>query len=563
MAWVRVLGDDGARDVELGPKNTVGRHPDNSVQLLDRIVSKEHCHIDFIDGHYELIDLGSLNGTYVNGKRVERSRLSNGDRISAGNTSLIFSEDRALTAKRRPTPPAGLPVSRRSTKPSSPVSLARPSTVTMTSAMLESHIKSKLVAQQQPHFLPEKDVGDESALRADYEKLRASYELANSIGVELDVERLLEKIVDCAFQLLDADRGVVLLQEKGKLIPRCVRVRDGSGAGDEVVLSNTIINEVLRDKSAILSSDALVDSRFNSAQSVIMQGIRSTMAVPLLHTGELFGIMVVDSQVAAGAFAEKDLQLFQNIASQAAIFIQNSLYAKKLEEEAVTRQRFQRLLSPAIAEQVLTGSVEIEKGGELRETTTLFSDIRGFTTMSEDQPPRAIVDMLNEYFERMVAIVFKHEGTLDKFVGDALMALFGAPVAHADDPRRAVQAALEMLDALNGFNAERALEGLEPLHIGIGINTGEAVAGYLGSSQALEYTVIGDAVNVSSRLCSLAKAGEILISHNTYELVRDHFDVVEKPAARLKGKRSSIPVYRVVSAAGGFFRGHASADMRD
>ncbi len=313
------------------------------------------------------------------------------------------------------------------------------------------------------------------------------------------------------------------------------------------MLSTTIIEEVLRDKAAVLSSDASVDSRFSGAHSIIMQGIRSSMAVPLLHGGEVFGIMLLDSQIAANAFTEKDLQLFQNVANQAAIAIQNSLYAQKLEQEAVTRERFQRLLSPAIAELVISGKVEVKKGGELRETTVLFSDIRGFTAMSETIPAQEVVDMLNDYFELMVEIIFDNEGTLDKFVGDEIMALFGAPVAHGDDPIRAVRTAMTMLDCLeNEFNTARRAAGKPELHIGIGINTGEVVAGYLGSSKALEYTVIGDTVNTGARLCSVAKAGQCIISEHVYARVKDHFEVEVLPPQQVKGKARALKIFNVI-----------------
>jgi adenylate cyclase len=367
-----------------------------------------------------------------------------------------------------------------------------------------------------------------------------------AIGNTLDVDQLLAKILDCAFELLAADRGVVLLYDEDReLKPRAVRTKSGR-TDEEVLLSTTIIAEVLKDKAAVLSNDAAQDSRFSGAHSIIMQGIRSSMAVPLLHSDEVFGIMLLDSQVATNAFTEKDLQLFQNISNQAAIAIQNTLYAKKLEQEAVTRERFQRLLSPAIAEQVISGKVEVKKGGEARETTILFTDIRGFTAMSEFRSAQDIVDMLNEYFELMVEIIFRYEGTLDKFVGDEIMALFGAPVAHQDDPYRAVKTALEMLDDLEKFNQDRVARGQDVVKIGIGINSGEVVAGYLGSSKALEYTVIGDVVNTGARLCSLAKAGQIIISEHTYERVKDYFEVDELPPTAVKGKSQALKVFNVL-----------------
>jgi len=417
----------------------------------------------------------------------------------------------------------------------------------MAAGGIESHVRAKLSAQAaQQNFVPEQQVADVAALRRDYEKLRVSFELTRAIAGELDVDRLLAKILTTALQLLSVDRGVVLLlDQRGKLQPRCVRSKRGE-TSEEVALSTTIINEVLRDRAAVLSSDALMDSRFKGAQSVIMQGIRSSMAVPLIHSGQLLGVIVLDSQVVTSAFTEKDLQLTQALANQAAVAIQNGLYAAKIEQEALTRQRFQRLLSPAIAELVVSGELAVEKGGQSRQASVFFSDIRGFTPMSEKRSARQIVDMLNEYFELMVEVIFKYEGTLDKFVGDEIMALFGAPVSHPDDAFRSVKVAVEQMRVLERWNQDRIADNQDPVRIGIGINTGEVVAGYLGSSKALEYTVIGDVVNTASRLCSAAEAGQILISASTYELVGQHFDCERMPAVQLKGKAQTMQIYRVI-----------------
>ena len=154
--------------------------------------------------------------------------------------------------------------------------------------------------------------------------------------------------------------------------------------------------------------------------------------------------------------------------------------------------------------------------------------------------------MLNEYFELMVEVVFKYECTLDKFVGDEIMALFGAPVSHPDDAYRAVKVAVEQMHALEEWNLVRAAEGEEPVHIGIGINTGEVVAGYLGSSKALEYTVIGDVVNTAARLCSAAKGGEVLISSSTYAAVGEYFRTEALPPLTVKNKAQPLEVYRVL-----------------
>ena len=191
----------------------------------------------------------------------------------------------------------------------------------------------------------------------------------------------------------------------------------------------------------------------------------------------------------------------------------------------------------------------IKKGGELRETTILFADIRGFTGISESCAPQVVVDALNEYFERMVEIVFRYEGTLDKFIGDEMMVLFGAPVAHLDDPVRAVRAALEMQAAMAALNLGHEARGLPPFEIGIGINTGEVVAGYIGSSEALEYTVIGDPVNTGSRLCAIAKPGQTLISEGTREKLGGQFELRELPDEQLKGKTRPTKVFELLGGA--------------
>ena len=534
MARITIIGPQGSRERKLLKHNSLGRHPTNTHQVLDRVVSKEHCHIDLVDGHYVLKDLGSLNGTYLNGEKVAESVLEDGDEITMGSTQIVF-DGKEDDPGHDTLADSGFERA-----------LER---VLIATDPIAGRIQTKVAVLADERFVPENMLADQNALRRDYEKLRASYEVTQAIGLEQDVDGLARKILDVAFELLSADRGVVMLyDEEGKeLKPRAVRTAEGGGPADaEVLISRTVVDAVLRDKAVVLSHDASIDARFQSAESVIMQGIRSTMGVPLIHGGQVFGIMTLDSQAAANIFAEKDLKLFQTIANQAALAIQNILNSRKLKQEALTRERFQRLLSPAIAEQVMSGEVEVKKGGELREATILFTDIRGFTGMSESYAPHDVVDMLNEYFERMVEIVFRYEGTLDKFIGDELMAIFGAPVAHPDDPVRAVLAALEMQQTLSVFNHERAARSLPPIEIGIGINTGEVVAGYLGSSQALEYTVIGDPVNIASRLCKRAKPGQILISAPTQERVEDTCEVEELDAAKLRGKAKAMKIFQVL-----------------
>lgn len=536
MAKLILTSGEHRQEFELAAINTIGRHPDNSIQILDRIISKEHAQIiRGADGHFLLRDLGSLNGTYVGGTRVTEHLLKHGDEMVLGSTHLTYVEHSEAED-----------------------SLNR---VTIAPSALESIVRHKVDAQASRDFLPEKQIYDVETLRRDYEKLRIGHELGRAIVGILELDELLPRILDKSFELLPADRGVILLYDSdGMLVPRYVKHRAGKSE-EQIVLSKSILSEVEQNKKAVLSSDATMDSRFSGAHSIIMQGIRSTMCVPLLHGDELLGIMHMDSQIATNAFTEKDLQIFTGIAAQAAIAIQNARLVKNIENETRTRAQFQRLLSPNLVEQLVAGKLHLEKGGELREVTILISDIRGFTSMSEKKDPAEIVQMLNEYFEVMVDVLFRSNGTLDKYVGDEIMALFGAPVDMPDAPLHAVRCALEMQKALREFNRTRLAENQEPIRIGIGINTGRVITGAIGSSRTLQYTAIGDAVNTASRLCSVSKAGEIILSENTMRLVAHAVDAVALPAVKVKGKEQELRIYNVVGMKGEEWRQERTRPM--
>jgi adenylate cyclase len=519
MPKIIVITNNEEKAYELGPVATIGRHPENSIQLLDRIVSKEHAQIiRQPDGRFLFRDLGSLNGSFYKDERVGDLILSEGDEIVMGAVRLVYRAQLVAPA----------PVQQ----------------VTIDSST-ETLIRQTLKTQREDQeFLPEARITDLDVLRRDYERLRMAHELGRSIGLEVNLDVLLDKIIMKSFDLLTADRGVILLIENGVPTPRIARTRDGRT--EQIALSSSILNEVIANKIAVLSSDASMDSRFSAAHSIIIQGIRSTMTVPLLHKGELLGIMHLDSLITANAFGEKDLQIFSSIAGQAAVAISNTLLAKKIEHEASTRAQFQRLLSPNLVEQVVQGKLQLEKGGKLSEVTLLFSDIRGFTSMSENTSAQEVVRMLNEYFEIMVDVIFAHQGTLDKFVGDEVIALFGAPVALPNAELCAIECALEMLKVLKDWNRLRVAEGLTEVHIGIGINTGEVVTGAIGSSRALQYTAIGDAVNTAARLCSNAKAGQLLVSEGTYAKVMDRVAAIRLPPLKVKGKEKELNVYNVI-----------------
>lgn len=520
MAKLIVIMGEDRQEHELAGFNSIGRHPDNTIQILDRIISKEHAQIHRQpDGRFLLRDLKSLNGTFMRGERMAGDcYLHDGDEFVMGSTRIIFVD-----------------------KPSADDALGR---VTIAPGLTESHIRGRIQANT-GDFIPEKQIADEKNLRRDYERLRIGHELARAVGSELDLDRLLPKILEKAFELVNADRGVILLHDAhGELAPRHVKTRSGK-SDPNIVLSKTVMAEVINAKAAVLSSDATMDARFSGAHSIIMQGIRSTMTLPLIYGGELLGIMHLDSLFTSNAFTEKDLQVCTGMAAQAAISIQNARLASRIEKEAQTRAQISRLIPPAVVEQVVKGELVIEKGGRLSEITMLFSDIRGFTTMSDGKEPQEVVNTLNEYFEVMVDVLFRYNGTLDKFVGDEIIGLFGAPIPIDDAPFKAVSCAIAMLQALEEFNHTRKAENLEPIRIGVGINTGNVITGSIGSTRALQYTAIGDAMNVASRLVNVAGSGEIIISEHTYRAVAGRVDATALQPVRVKGKAEELKVYRV------------------
>ena len=218
-----------------------------------------------------------------------------------------------------------------------------------------------------------------------------------------------------------------------------------------------------------------------------------------------------------------------------------------ITSEKRMKSTMSRYMDPGLADQILEGGEEV-LGGKSTMATVLFSDIRGFTTLTEELGPQATVSLLNEYFTIMVDCIQKEGGMLDKFIGDAIMAAFGVPIPHEDDEDRAVRAAIGMIRALHVWNRQRAIEGKKPVGMGIGLNTDTIVSGNIGSPKRMDYTLIGDGVNLASRLESLCKQyhASILISENTVRRLKGTYRIREVDRVQVKGKTQSVEVYEVL-----------------
>jgi HD-GYP domain-containing protein (c-di-GMP phosphodiesterase class II) len=280
----------------------IGRHEKNTISIDDKQVSSEHCLVyhDAARG-YVLKDLKSRNGTFLNDRPIENEQaLHDGDRVQVGETVWVFRDSAAL--------PRDM--------------------VQLDGQTSQSHIHTEIAPLQQKQFVPEKKIHSEAVLRADYEKLRLTYELQRDMGVNENLDVILNRILERTFEFLHYDHGVVLLSEPdGELRPRAFKSRK---IGEKVVISTTVVDHVRSEKKGIISTDATVDERFKLSQSLIMRGIRSTIAAPIFNSEQLLGILIIDSTASANAFTEKDLHLITSIANQTAQILSNSLLHEEL-----------------------------------------------------------------------------------------------------------------------------------------------------------------------------------------------------------------------------------------
>ncbi|RKX99456.1 MAG: hypothetical protein DRP54_07220 [Spirochaetes bacterium] len=300
---------------------------------------------------------------------------------------------------------------------------------------------------------------------------------------------------------------------------------------------SNIVKELIKNKNPILVENIL--ENITDEEKELLGKLEAEVLWPLISKDALIGILVLSSRINKQPFNEDVFESIKLLANQMVMAVENT----KLHN---LRHAFTRYISHQLASEILSNLDQIKLGGEKRNVAVLFADIRDFTSMAEKMSPEEVVNLLNTYLTEMTEIVFKYEGTLDKYIGDCVMAVFGAPVSHYNDTERAVVAAIEMQKFIAKLNAKREAEGLPAVGIGIGINCGEAIAGNMGSVDRMDYTVIGDTVNTAARLEEIAKAGQILVTRNVYDEVRYLVDANIVGTIRVKGKEKPIEVYEVV-----------------
>jgi len=532
---VRVVGETSWEEFPLPVTGAVviGRDPRRAEVVLDEVtVSREHATIFFTPAGYVIKDgkdHPSRNGTYVNGVRITEKVLAAGDKIKIRQFVLEFvpAVERALVGTAADV----------SVVPDDPD---------------QAHGRiAESIDIQRGSSAGEGALADLEEVKRMEMRLGTFYEVSQAIGVIQTLDVLLSQIMSSLFRVFtQAERGFIMLREGGgvgKLIPRVIR-KIGSHPDTRIAVSQTIMDHVMTKQVAVLSRDALSDERFRGGASISSFNIRSVMCAPLICRGEILGIIDIDTTSGTDSFDREDLKLLAGIASQAAISIKNAQLLEEVRREAEMRSNLARYISPALVEQVVSGSRTVDLGGRLTKGTVLFSDIVGFTSMTLTMRPEEVVKRLNRYFEIMVEVIFVNGGAIDKFGGDAIIAVWGAPVAIEDDAFFAVKAALEMQNALFGFDLALAEEGLAPIDMGVGVNSGTFLAGNIGSSRRMEYTVIGENVNLAQRIEAVTTKRQVYVSQSTFEQVAGRVVAFRMPAAQLKGVEQPVPLHSVKGA---------------
>ena len=482
-----------------GDQLLLGRSAGCDLVVPSPSVSRRHAEV-WVDGEaLQVRDLGSANGITVNGARISQGRATLNDVVEFG----------AVAFRVAAAPDGG-------------------------ESDLVDEIPDGLSLRSLPTFLP----ADHEARNA--ETLRRLLEVAADLSGPVALERVCGAVADLVFMQVDADRVVVLLLETTDA-PRPVAWRNRVGEGAPKV-PRVIADRALADRRPVLTESAQDDDRFQS-RSVKVAAVRSALCVPLLDGDERpLGILYADTITRESPFDEGDAKALLAFGGLAAAAIGQARFAAEVGRERELRAGFERFFAPSVAEMIVKSGGSTALTGTRLPVAVVFGDLRGFTALSESHSPEATAALLGEYFAIVGEIVFEQNGTLDKFIGDGFLAVWGAPVACPDAADRALAAARDIGRevGLLGIHA-----GGEPISAGFGLSYGEVFAGNVGSSRRLEYTVVGDAVNVAARLCEAAAPREILLTAAFANQLTTTTGLVPLPDRQLRGRAQPVAIFSV------------------
>lgn len=520
---VATIGPDQAKEWTLDEgMSTVGRRPVNTVVLTDPSVSRQHFSIRRVGDEITLINHSATGGTYVNGLRTDTElQLNHADQIRAGDTTLVIYLDNA------PAGAAGLAGFGEDDRPLGGIDgLSEESSYAAVSDPLEASIMG----------LAARGATDEHLAK----QLSLIQEIGQQLVAQLELKTLFDMILEKVFSLMPVDTGSVMLIDPDKKTVETVAVRNNDGSTNRTHHnpSKSMLLYSVAERKGLLSADTLADERFQAQESIISKGIKSAMCVPMIYDGVTLGIIYTDNYDSPYSFTENDLNLLTILSNQAAIAVRNAKLHRQIITEETKRNNLSRYLAPQIVDTVTGEGYNLELGGKLVEAAILESDIRGFTALSESMAPADVVSMLNAYFSEMTEIVFECNGTLDKYIGDALLAAFGSPVPDERCCLSALRAAALMQEQLKEMTFEHG-----EFEIGIGLHWGEILHGNLGSERIMQYTVIGDTVNTAARLCDNCAPGKILLSLAFIDNLGLEVALTELDPMLFKGKSEPMRVF--------------------
>lgn len=515
LTWQGRDGVPRSFEVPDAPRRTVsiGRSAGVDVNVEHPTISRRHAELVVREGQCWLRDLDSTYGTRVNGNRIgDETPLVPDDIVMLGGVRLTL----AATA---------VPQADALVDDGHQIDLS--TTIVHPIAPIASTARAVRDATQAGRLLG------------------LLSEITRSLVQPRDLDEVLAGVVDLVFEAVAADRAFLLLRDSpfDPLTTRVARGADGQPLRD-ARLSRTVVNTVIRDRVAMLADDALVDRRLDLAHSVQALSIRSFLCAPLWNQNDVIGVLYADTP-RSRRFAEDDLTVFVALANYAAVAIEHARLTERVTEESRRRERLQRYHSPGVVDRILSTDGDAAAfDTQIREVTVMFVDLVGFTTMSEGMEPEEVATTLNEFFHEMADVLFDHQGTLDKFIGDAILAVFGAPLSQEDHAGKALHAALDMRRVLADLNARHP--DRQALRMRIAIHTGRALTGDIGSPMRREFTVLGDVVNIASRLeGSVAQPGQIVASKATVDAAGSSFHVTALGPVTLRGRHGAIDVFAV------------------
>ena len=527
MPRLIISSPDGRRGVlELTrPVTTVGRGTANDLVLNDSSVSRFHAVIKVHDNSVTIADRSSTNGIVRNGEKIaEETALESGDVIQVGQYELRLetTDEQGIQVRRGEWPSTFDHIMR-----------GRTGQVAMPRTMEQG---------ERPDTDRIKKLERENYL------LTVLYEAGKALSSKLSFEEISQQVISLAAMIQGVERGFVMLfDEDGEVMQQSevvYRTPEHSAEQPHIMLSKSVLETIRKERQPILIDDLSSDDRFSGSESLKISGLRSAMCAPLLGAKRLLGMVYVDNMDKAGAFTQEELNVFALVAAQAGAAMDNAIAHRKIAQQAEQRLALERFLAPEVADMV-AANPQIKLGGVNQKVSVMFADIRGFTQFSEHTEPARVVEVLNEYFTRVSDVILDNHGMIDKYIGDAVMAVFGAPISKGNDAANAVRSAIQIQKLVEEMNRDARARGWPELAVGIGINTGTVIAGNIGSPRRLDYTVVGDAVNIAARLMANATGGQILISQPTADEVGGEFRLSKLRARKVRGRSEPVQLFSV------------------